>query len=85
MHPGSLAVMLLFGFPIIVVAGFFIIWALKIVKGDATEKNERLKAEETRLIQELHQGLSRMEKRVEALETILLDPGKDSENEQAGL
>lgn len=85
MNPGGLAVMLLFGFPIIVVAGFFFIWALKIVKGDAGEKNERQKAEETRLIQELHQGLTRMEKRIEALETILLDSGKDNEYEQAGL
>jgi phage shock protein B len=85
MDTGSLAVLLLFGFPIIVVAGFFIIWALKIVKGDGGDKNEKLKAEETRMIQELHQGLSRMEKRIEALETILLDLGKDSENEQAGL
>jgi phage shock protein B len=30
-------------------------------------------ADETRVIQELHEGLLRMEKRIEALETILLE------------
>ena len=34
---------------------------------------EQLMADDTRLIQEIHQGLSRMEERVEALEIILLD------------
>ena len=34
---------------------------------------EQLIADDTRLIQEIHQGLSRMEERVETLETILLD------------
>ena len=34
---------------------------------------EQLVADDTRLIQEIHKGLSRMEERVEALETILLD------------
>jgi phage shock protein B len=34
---------------------------------------ERDEAEETKLVQELYQGFSRMEKRIEALETILLD------------
>jgi phage shock protein B len=30
-------------------------------------------AEDARIIQEIYQGLSRLEKRIEALETILLD------------
>jgi TM2 domain-containing membrane protein YozV len=34
---------------------------------------EQLMVDDTRLIQEIHQGLSRMEERVETLETILLD------------
>ena len=34
---------------------------------------EQLLVDDTRLIQEIHQGLSRMEERVETLETILLD------------
>jgi TM2 domain-containing membrane protein YozV len=34
---------------------------------------EQLVVDDTRLIQEIHNGLSRMEERVESLETILLD------------
>ena len=70
---GALAVLLIFSFPIILTVGFFLIWALKIAKGG---KNE-MQAEETKIIQEIHQGLARMEERIEALETILLDPDKD--------
>ena len=74
MHPGSLAIFLIFGFPFLVVGGFFVIWALKIIQGGSAKKNDKLQAEETKIIQEIHQGLSRMEERIEALETILLDP-----------
>lgn len=76
MHAGTLAVALIFGLPVLVVGGFFLIWAIKILtRGDA-KANEARQAEETRLIQELHQGLTRMEARIEALETILLDTQK---------
>ena len=34
---------------------------------------EQLSTDETRMIQELHQGAYRMEERIEALETIILD------------
>ena len=76
MGAGQLAVLLIFGFPILAVAGFFVIWALKVAKGG----KDGLQAEETRMIQEMHQGLIRMEKRIEALETILLDPERDPES-----
>ncbi|MEW5726016.1 MAG: phage-shock protein [Thermodesulfobacteriota bacterium] len=69
MHMGSIIALLVFGFPIVVVGGLFLVWALKIAKGH----KEDLGAEETRLIQEIHMGLTRMEERIEALETILLD------------
>ncbi len=71
MNVGALAILLIFGFPIVAVGGFFLIWALKIAKGG---KDDQFKAEETQLIQEIHQGLQRMEERIEALETILLEP-----------
>lgn len=74
MHTGTLAVLLIFGFPFLIVGGFFLIWAMKIFKGG---RDETMNEEETRLIQELHQGLSRMEERIDALETILLDPERE--------
>ncbi|MCP4640700.1 MAG: hypothetical protein GY851_09720 [bacterium] len=36
-------------------------------------EGEQFTRDETRMIQELHQGFSRMEERVESLETILID------------
>lgn len=45
---------------------------LKMVRGRGGVSSE-LGAEETRLVQEIHQGLDKMDKRVEALETILAE------------
>jgi phage shock protein B len=70
---GLLAGLLIFG-PIFVGAvGGIVIKAIRAWKGIPSEQNPQLQTEETRLIQELYQGLSKMEERVEALETILLD------------
>ena len=66
--------------------GGFGIWYLVdlvlILCGEFTDKNgnkirqwtgEQLSTDETRMIQELHHGSFRMEERIEALETIILD------------
>jgi phage shock protein B len=73
MNTGSLALLLIFGPVFVAVVGAILIKALKIMKGISPEQNQQLQAEETRLMQELYQGLGRMEERVEALETLLLD------------
>jgi len=73
MNTGTLAVLLIFSIPLLVIAGAFFIKALKILKGIAPEQSQQLQEEETKLIQELHRGLARMEERVDALETLLLD------------
>jgi len=70
------AFVLILGLPVVVVAGFFLIWALKILTRGGTYERDEVQAEETRLIQELHQGLLKMDERIEALETILLDAEK---------
>jgi phage shock protein B len=46
---------------------------IKILKGDVSRKRQRDDAEEAGMIQEIFQGMGRMEGRVEALETLLLD------------
>ncbi len=52
----------------------FVLLNSKTRKGGASfRQSGKLDADETRLIQEIHQGLSRMEERVDALETILMD------------
>jgi phage shock protein B len=82
MSAGTTAVIMVFSIPLVLIGGFFLIWALKILTGHSTRSFREQSDEEARTIQEIHQGLGRMEKRIEALETIMLDPergrrGKD--------
>ena len=74
MH-GVLIVAIVFGGSVLVLAiiGSTILMAIKILKGGLSRKGQRVQSEEARMIQEIYQGLSRMEARVEALETIILD------------
>ncbi len=50
-----------------------IITFIKILKGDISRKRQKNDAEEAGMIQEIFQGMSGMEKRIESLETLLLD------------
>jgi len=82
MH-GVLIIAIVFGGSVLVAAiiGSTILMAIKILKGGLSRKDQRVQSEEARMIQEIYQGLSRMEARVEALETIILDrEGKDRES-----
>jgi phage shock protein B len=56
-----------------VVGTVLLILALKAISRDGSPAGREQAAEETRLIQDMHQQLVRMEERVEALETILLE------------
>lgn len=51
-------------------AAIVIALAIKIFKGTGNRDHH---AQDTRMIQETYQGLSRLEERIEALETILHD------------
>ena len=53
-----------------------IILVVRMVKGGLSPDQKKENSEETRMIQEIYQGLSSMEKRVDALETILMEHGK---------
>ena len=74
MH-GVLILAIIFGGIVLALAiiGSTILMAIKILKGGVSRKGQQFQAEETRMIQEMYQGLSRMEERVDALETIILD------------
>jgi phage shock protein B len=76
MMQGVLVVAIVFGGLVLglAIVGSTILMGIKLFRGDVSRKGQRLQAEEARMIQEIYQGLSRMEKRVEALETILLEP-----------
>ncbi len=78
----ALIVAIIFGSLVLIpaVIGGTIVISIKLLKGGASRKNQ---VEDSKIIQEIYQGLSRMEERVEALETILLDREKrDRGNEK---
>lgn len=55
------------------VIGGTILMAMKMRQGGMSKKHQQFQAEEAGMIQEIYHGLSRLEARVEALETILMD------------
>ena len=70
------ALFCIFCLPVICIT---LIIMVKMLKGPASRKRASLDAEETGLIQEMHQNLSRYEERLEALETIVLEHEKKKE------
>lgn len=58
---------------ILAAIGFTVYFVVSAVRGSGSKKSRKLDADETRLIQEIYHGLGKMEKRVESLETLLLD------------
>ncbi len=74
MH-GIFVVAIVFGGAVLILAiiGSTILMGLKILKGGMSRKGQKLQTDEARIIQEIYQGLSRMEGRVDALETIIME------------
>lgn len=56
-----------------VLLGLAMMVLVAIFRSEPLGRRRRQHVEETRLIQELHQSLNRMEERIEALETIILE------------
>ena len=77
-------VMIVFGSVVLALAiiGSTVLMAIKILKGGATPKSQKEHTNEARMIQEIYQGLARMEERVDSLETILLEREKRRKEEQ---
>lgn len=50
-----------------------ILSAIKIIKGRVPGRNQALADEEAKMIQEIYRSMEKMEARVEALETLLLE------------
>ena len=80
MH-GAMIVVIGIGGAILLLAtlGLIIIGIIRAAKTGGLSKTERkTHTEETRMIQDIYQGLSKMEERVEALETILIERQKNN-------
>jgi phage shock protein B len=60
------------------IAAIVIAVGVKVFKGAGDRSSQ---AEDARTIQEIYQGLSRLEKRIETLETILLDRKREGQHE----
>lgn len=69
MNAGELALMI----PITAILGVIFLAALAILTGKRTTGRQGNSEEEARLIQDIYHGLLKMEERVEALETLLLE------------
>lgn len=59
--------------PLVALLGVIFLTALWLLKGKPSGKSKDLDADDARMIQEIYHGLIKMEERVEALETLLLD------------
>jgi phage shock protein B len=77
----ALIVAIVFGSFVLIpaVIGGTILMSIKLLKGGTSRKDQ---AEDSKIIQEIYLGLSRMENRVEALETILLDREKKDHQDE---
>lgn len=58
---------------ILLTIAFSISIIIRSARGGGPKRSGKIEAEETRLIQEIHHGLVKMERRIESLETLLLD------------
>jgi phage shock protein B len=80
----ALILLVIFGSIITMIAMVlgFILLLTRFRKGGTIGRGEQAQTNETRLIQEIHQGLARMEERVNALETILFDQEMKEERKE---
>jgi phage shock protein B len=76
-----IAVLMVFGIPLVAIVGGLGLEALKIIKG-TPKKGKEVSAEETELMQDLFRTAAHMEKRIEALETLLLDRAREAAKEE---
>ena len=75
----SLVVLFIFGSVFVAVVGGLALIVWLIWRKSAPKQGHLAQADEAQMIQELYQGLSKMEVRVEALETLLLDQERKGE------
>lgn len=61
--------------------GFTVILIIRTAKGSPARRAEKMDANEARVIQEIHAGLTKMDKRIESLETLILDGERAKEKQ----
>ncbi len=83
MH-GAMIVSIVFGGIVLALAvlGATLLLAIKLIKGGSSRTDPNRLSEDEKLIRQLDDGLSRLEQRVEALETILSDQPREKDVHQ---
>lgn len=66
------------------VIGVTILLGIRLIGGGMSRKHRQQETEDTRTIQMMYRELSRIEERVDALETILIDRRKGVNHETSG-
>lgn len=61
---------------LVAILGSIFLASLRILKGGGKNATRGVDPDEARLMQEIHQGLQRMEERVESLETLLIEQAR---------
>ncbi len=74
---GSLGLIIL----AIAAIGGIILFSIKIIKGGFSHKDRQHLAGETKMVQDIYQGLRKMETRVESLETLLMDQDRKGDKQ----
>jgi len=75
---GAFIVSVVFGSAVLILAiiAGTILLAIRMIRGRTSPKDRQHMEDEARMVQEIYQGMSEIENRVESLETILLDKEK---------
>jgi len=75
---GAFIVSVVFGSAVLILAiiAGTILLAIRMIRGRTSPKDRQQLADEAKMVQEIYQGMSEIENRVESLETILLDKEK---------
>ena len=68
-----LTILMIFAIPLVAVIGGLLLAALKILRGGGAGGSAGNQEEEAKMIQAIYHDLSRMEGRIEALETLLME------------
>ncbi len=75
---GSLGLIIL----AIAAIGGIILFSIKIIKGGFSQQDRQHQTMETKMVQDIYQGLRKMESRVESLETLIMDQDRKGEKQQ---
>ena len=67
-----------------IAAPILIVWMIVRAVTGRPRRARKVEANETRIMQEIHRGLSKMEQRIDNLETILLEQQRDRTKDTAG-